>query len=96
MPLDAFTKFDFLGPPSVDDWPELKELPLLKNGDIEIPKRWHMQSGRHMLDVFRDLRCPPAIKLLTGLLKYNPAARWTADETLSADYFSTMVRSLPL
>ncbi|KAL9182911.1 hypothetical protein ACHAXT_004190 [Thalassiosira profunda] len=88
--------FDFLGPPSVDDWPELKELPLLKNDDIEIPKRWHMQSSQHMLDVFRDLRCPPAIKLLAGLLKYNPATRWTADEALAADYFSTMPAPTPL
>ena len=117
-------QFDFLGPPSTDDWPvslrrliqnillgckmltrislyflqihhrtqELKELPLLKNGEVEIPKRWHMKNnGRHMLDIFRNWKCPHGIKLLMGLLKYNPAKRWTAEEALGADYFSTLV-----
>mmetsp|Transcript_14973 Transcript_14973/g.32475 ORF Transcript_14973/g.32475 Transcript_14973/m.32475 type:complete len:430 (-) Transcript_14973:1223-2512(-) len=89
--------FDFLGPPNVDDWPNLKELPILKSGEVEIPKRWHMQnSGRHLLDIFRDWRSPPGIKLLMGLLKYNPAARWTAEEALAADYFSTLVGSCTL
>jgi len=89
--------FDFLGPPTVEDWPNLKELPTLKSGEVEIPKRWHMQnSGRHLLDVFRDWRSPPGIKLLMGLLKYNPAVRWTAKEALASDYFSVLPAPTPL
>ncbi len=60
------------------------DLPLLKRGEIEIPKRWH-------LDVFRDWRDPPGIKLMMGLLKYNPDVRLTAEEALASDYFSTLV-----
>eukprot|EP00578_Thalassiosira_sp_NH16_P001114 CAMPEP_0181138886 /NCGR_PEP_ID=MMETSP1071-20121207/34486_1 /TAXON_ID=35127 /ORGANISM="Thalassiosira sp., Strain NH16" /LENGTH=433 /DNA_ID=CAMNT_0023225753 /DNA_START=113 /DNA_END=1414 /DNA_ORIENTATION=- len=92
--------FDFLGPPSTDDWPGLKDLPLLKSGTIEIPKRWHMQrnndGGRHVLDIFRDWKDPRGLELLTGLLKYDPDARWTADEALAADYFRTMPAPTPL
>ena len=44
-----------------------------------------------MLDIFRDWKDPRGLELLTGLLKYDPDARWTADEALSADYFRTMV-----
>ncbi|KAL7531370.1 hypothetical protein ACHAXR_004002 [Thalassiosira sp. AJA248-18] len=89
--------FDFLGPPNFEDWPGLKELPILKSGQVEIPKRWHMQNnGRHLLDIFRDWRSPPGIKLLTGLLKYNPALRLTAEEALAADYFSTLPAPTPL
>mmetsp|Transcript_37991 Transcript_37991/g.79584 ORF Transcript_37991/g.79584 Transcript_37991/m.79584 type:complete len:236 (+) Transcript_37991:1060-1767(+) len=89
--------FDFLGPPNVDDWPELKEFPIIKDGAVEIPKRYHMRNdGGHLLDVFRDWRCPPGIKLLTSLLKYNPALRWSAEEALASDYFSTLPVPTPL
>jgi len=85
--------FDLLGPPNVDDWPCLNELPILKQGQIELPKRWHLQNnGKHLLDIFQGWDCPTGIKLLMGLLKYNPDMRLTAKEALSADYFSTLVR----
>jgi hypothetical protein len=44
-----------------------------------------------MLDIFRTWRSASGIKLLSGLLKYNPKDRWTADEALAANYFSEMV-----
>lgn len=84
--------FEFLGPPTSDDWPELQELPLLKNGSVEIPKRRHVQTGLHMYDIFRSWRSSSGIKLLSGLLKYNPKKRWTADEALSSNYFAELVR----
>ena len=85
--------FDLLGPPNVDEWPCLNELPILKQGQIELPKRWHLQNnGKHLLDIFQGWDCPSGIKLLMGLLKYNPDMRLTAKEALSADYFSTLVR----
>jgi serine/threonine protein kinase len=88
--------FDFLGPPNVEDWPGLNHMPLLKNGSIEIPKRWHIQSGQHMFDIFRSWRSTSGIKLLSGLLKYNPKDRWTADEALAANYFSELPAPTPL
>jgi len=88
--------FDFLGPPNVDDWPELKDMPLLKNGSIEIPKRWHNRSGQHMYDIFRSWRSISGIKLLSGLLRYNPKERLTADEALAANYFSELPAPTPL
>lgn len=89
--------FCFLGPPNFDDWPNLKELPTLKNGEVEIPKQWHMRNkGQHLLDILCDWRCPPGIQLLMGLLKYNPAHRWTAGKSLAADYFSTLPAPTPL
>ena len=70
----------------------MKELPLLKSGDIAIPKHMHLKnSGRHLLDIFRNWRSPPGIKLLMGLLMYSPALRCTAEEALDAGYFSTVV-----
>jgi hypothetical protein len=70
----------------------LNELPLLKSGEIELPKRWHMNhDGLHLLDVFRDWKCPSGIRLLMGLLTYDPSARFTAEEALAADYFTTLV-----
>jgi hypothetical protein len=50
-------------------------------------------DGLHLLDVFRDWGCPPGIRLLMGLLKYDPSTRLTAAEALLADYFTTPVRS---
>ena len=44
-----------------------------------------------MLDIFRSWRSTSGIKLLSGLLKYNPEERWTAEEALNANYFSEMV-----
>lgn len=49
-------------------------------------------DGKHLLDVFHDWKDPPGVKLLTGLLKYNPRSRWTAEEALASDYFKTLVR----
>ena len=74
----------------------LNELPLLKSGEIEIPKRWHMNNDSlHLLDVFRDWRCPPGLRLLMGLLKYDPLLRLTAEKALAADYFTTLVGFTP-
>lgn len=69
-------------------------MPLLKNGSIEIPKRWHNRSGQHMYDIFRSWRSISGVKLLSGLLRYNPKERWTADEALAANYFSELVRNV--
>ena len=98
--------FTFLGPPNSNDWPEMLDLPLFKSGTIEIPKQqqsWVNNNsssssnvGLHMLDVFHNWECPSGIKLLLGLLKYNPSLRYTANEAMcNTDYFSTSVPPTP-
>lgn len=95
--LDQIQKmFDFLGPPNADDWPELKTLPLLKNGSIEIPKRWHVKNGKHMHDIFRTWRSTSGIRLISGLLKYDLKQRLTADEALRSSYFTELPAPTPL
>lgn len=71
-------------------------MPLLKEGSIDIPKRWHIHSGKHILDIFRKWSSSNGLKLMTGLLQYNPAKRWTADEALASKYFSELVSRLVL
>mmetsp|Transcript_19238 Transcript_19238/g.40400 ORF Transcript_19238/g.40400 Transcript_19238/m.40400 type:complete len:421 (-) Transcript_19238:55-1317(-) len=88
--------FDFLGPPNIHDWPGLKEMPLLKEGSIDIPKRWHIQSGKHILDIFRKWSSSNGLKLMTGLLQYDPSKRWSADEALASKYFSELPAPTPL
>ena len=73
----------------------LNELPLLKSGEIEIPKQRHMNNDSLLLDVFRDWRCPPGLRLLMGLLKYDPLLRLSAEKALTADYFTTLVGLTP-
>mmetsp|Transcript_8034 Transcript_8034/g.16709 ORF Transcript_8034/g.16709 Transcript_8034/m.16709 type:complete len:109 (-) Transcript_8034:36-362(-) len=69
-------------------------MPLLKEGSIDIPKRWHIQSGKHILDIFRKWSSSNGLKLMTGLLQYDPSKRWSADEALASKYFSELVRRL--
>jgi hypothetical protein len=52
-------------------------------------------DGLHLLDIFRDWECPPGIRLLMGLLNYDPSSRLTAAEALLADYFTTPVGCTP-
>ena len=81
--------FDFLGPPNEDEWPGLKRMPVFRSGEIELPKQWHSRNtGKHMLDVFRRWRRTTGIKLLSGLLKYNPNDRWKASDALNAGWFT--------
>jgi len=83
--------FDFLGPPSEDEWPGLKRMPVFRSGEMELPKQWQgRNSGKHMLDVFRRWKRTAGIKLLSGLLKYNPNDRWKAADALDAEWFGEM------
>ena len=109
--LDQLNKiFTFLGPPNSYDWLEMLDLPLIKSDTIDIPKQQHSWvnnnnnnnsnnnggDGLHMLDVFRNWNCPSGIKLLLGLLTYNPSIRYTANEAMcTTDYFSTSIPPTP-
>lgn len=44
-----------------------------------------------MYDIFRTWRSTSGMKLISGLLKYNPKERWTANEALKASYFTELV-----
>eukprot|EP00984_Skeletonema_dohrnii_P006071 scaffold2146_cov103-Skeletonema_dohrnii-CCMP3373.AAC.5 len=83
--------FDFLGPPNEDEWPGLKRMPVFRSGEMELPKQWQSRNtGKHILDVFRRWKRTAGIKLLNGLLKYNPNHRWKAADALDADWFTEM------
>jgi serine/threonine protein kinase len=89
--------FDFLGPPNEDEWPGLKRMPVFRSGEMELPKQWHNRNtGKHMLDVFRRWKRTAGIKLLSGLLKYNPNHRWKAVDAMDAEWFLEMPCPTPL
>lgn len=93
--LDQVQKlFDLLGAPDVDSWPELKIMPALRS--IQLPQRRHTTNGKHILDIFQNWRNPAGMKLLMGLLTYNPNRRLTADDALKSSYFSSMPHPCPL
>ena len=60
---------------------------------IQLPQRRHTTNGKHILDMFSNWRNPAGMKLLMGLLTYNPDRRLTADDALKSSYFSSMVCS---
>ena len=84
--------FDFLGPPNEEDWPGVKRMPVFRTGQMELPPaNWHgRNTGKHILDVFRRWKRTAGIKLLIGLMKYNPSNRMTAAEALEVNWFSEM------
>jgi serine/threonine protein kinase len=65
-------------------------MPVFRSGEIELPKSWHRNSGKHMLDVFRRWKRTGGIKLLEGLLNYNPSHRLKAADALKADWFTEL------
>lgn len=83
--------FEVLGCPSSKIWPELSQLPLIKDGTINLA-----QSRR--LNEYNNLRvlCPAltdeAFDLLNRLLAYDPNRRLTAEAASEHVYF----RSAPL
>jgi len=93
--LDQLQKmFDLIGPPNVDSWPGLKDMPIMRQ--IQLPQRRHTTNGKHLLDIFHDWRSPNGIKLLMGLLTYNPDKRLTADDAIQSSYFSSLPGATPM
>ena len=97
--LDQLAKIvQILGPPTLNEWPGLKELPLVKSGSVELPFALNghghghgyghpSQSSRgRLLDKFSDLSAA-GIVLFTKLLMYNPDGRWTAKEACDCAWF---------
>ena len=94
--LDQLNKImDILGAPLVNDWPGLLEMPLVKSGSVELPFSLAAEStsnsqallgpsigrysGKRLLDIFSNLTVG-GIEILTKLLMYDPAGRWTANQ----------------
>lgn len=88
-----------LGSPTLYDWPELSEMPLVKNGSVEdLPftlegsdrkyqsQSYHISCSCKLLDTFSDLSAV-GIETLKKLLMFNPAKRWTAKETCGCSWF---------
>lgn len=87
--IDQISKiFELLGPPNTKIWPELKEMPLIKNKSIALPNdALSLSSGASLLDRFDELSSNGLI-LLSNLLKYNYKERWTSSQALQSDYFN--------
>jgi len=80
--------FALLGPPSLELWPSLSDMPLVKSGAVEIPARHSGgDSGAAFLDVHRDLSVG-GLSLLGGLLTYDPDRRTTAAGGLRSEWFT--------
>ena len=85
--LDQIGKIvEVLGSPSVQDWPDLLDMPLVKSGTAELPfgvardeVRSHQAKGT-LMDIFTDLS-PSGFEVFENLLTYNPKRRWSAKET---------------
>jgi serine/threonine protein kinase len=89
--LDQLDKvFHCMGVPTATEWPEFRNLPLVRDGSIELPHR----SRRSLLDIFGYLS-DIGLQLLTSLLQYEPSKRWTAAKALQSAYFNEAPRPTP-
>jgi len=88
--MDQLSKvFELLGPPTSQQWPELYEMPLMKDGSVEIPSLRTIMSKKKVFIQDRFDHLPPSgIVMLINLLHYNRKSRWTAAKALQSDYFS--------
>ena len=73
--------FDFLGTPTVDDYPEIVNLPLYSDA---LAKRKGYVNGLH-----KYVGDPVARDLLTKMLRLNPTNRITIFEVLQHSYFAS-------
>mmetsp|Transcript_7176 Transcript_7176/g.10512 ORF Transcript_7176/g.10512 Transcript_7176/m.10512 type:complete len:215 (-) Transcript_7176:126-770(-) len=86
--------WDVLGVPKMEQWPSLKEMPLIKNESISIPQQKAYVSSTassysSLPSQFRNLSSS-GLGLLTNLLQYNPSTRWKSKEALESPYFHEM------
>ena len=73
--------FDLLGTPRPDD-KSLKDLPLLRKGDVKIEKEPQVQTARHV-----PKKLPgAALNLLEKLLELNPTKRLTASRAKDPEH----------
>ena len=90
--MDQINKlFRLIGPPDgqsstgPNSWPDLAEMPLVKNDTVLVSHQGSHRTARGLLDRFGHLKAS-GIHLLTNLLRYDRKRRWTAKEALHADY----------
>jgi len=88
--LDQISKmFDFLGAPTLSQWPSLPSMPLIQNGTLEIPRPQidYIKTGKSFLDRFSHLSTA-GLSLLGDMLQYDYQKRLTAKDALESKYFS--------
>jgi cyclin-dependent kinase 10 len=91
--LDQIDKvFRCMGVPAATEWPEFRNLPLVRDGSIELPHR--SSCRRSLLDTFGYLS-DVGLQLLTSLVQYEPTKRWTAAKALQSPYFQEAPRPTP-
>jgi serine/threonine protein kinase len=87
--------FTLLGPPTENNWPSLKTMPLILSRAVEIPtfhewKRKIDNSRRglgSLLDIFGDVLSIQGIELLSNFLRYDPSSRWRTDKAMESVWF---------
>lgn len=72
--------FKLLGPPTINSWPELSTLPLIKTISLPSP---HAPQLRQKFPYLTTA----GIDLMTSFLTYDPGRRITAEEALQHPYF---------
>ena len=83
---------NLLGQPTIETWPGLANMPLLKSGSCELPfdvkkgGRNNKNGRSNFLDKFSDLSTS-GILLLSNLLQYNPESRWTVENAITSEWF---------
>mmetsp|Transcript_29279 Transcript_29279/g.33967 ORF Transcript_29279/g.33967 Transcript_29279/m.33967 type:complete len:427 (+) Transcript_29279:102-1382(+) len=83
---------NLLGQPTTQNWPGLEDMPLIKEGNCELPFRssfsHHHNKHIHskLLDKFSHLSSA-GIHFFANLLKYDSKARWTAKHAFQSSWF---------
>lgn len=92
--LDQIGKIvEVLGSPTVKDWPDLLDMPLVKGGTVQLPfavahnEVNSNQTKGTLMDIFTDFLSPSGFEVFENLLMYNPKRRWSATVTHDCAWF---------
>ena len=73
-----------MGVPAVAEWPEFQDLPLVRDGSIDLPHR--SSCRRLLLDTFGYLS-DVDLQLVASLVQYESTQSWMAEKALQSPYY---------
>jgi CTD kinase subunit alpha len=82
--------FNVMGTPSLEDWPDISELPWF---EMLKPK---VNKASQFEDQYQSIMSPSSFDLASRLLTLNPKTRLTAEQALQHRYFTEEPRPEPL